>query len=136
MPGPFFDVYVLAPVRDRATVRRFLDRWAPRRELCEYLDDPEEVVLAQLADNRDERTLYWRAGDGYVMLFFGASGQLVAGLSVPKQDRAIDAMAPILATLAESLGARWGYVGFEEPPAQMFARECTRRAVALVESGS
>jgi hypothetical protein len=117
-------------------VRRFLDRWAPRRELCEHLDDPEEIVLAQLADGRDERTLYWRAGDGYVMLFFGGSGQLIAGLSVPREpheSQSIEAMRPILHTLAESLGARWGYVGFEEPPAPMFARECTRRAVALVE---
>ena len=138
------DVYVLAPERSAAVVQRFRAAWlggfepaAEEYEVPQYADEPEAVFATPeeaiewlLARPDEPHALYWHGPRGGEvangMLFFTEDGGLIAGLSVREEG---PALAGRLRSLADSVGAGYGYVVFEAaPPAT--AEEFRRAAAA------
>lgn len=149
--GPFLDLYVLCPARTVVLARHFLDTWAPAR-VASFADvtihpsgdtiDATADFLAALAARPDqEGGLYWASGRAdlvaHVMLHFTTDGGLIAGLSVGEHEQPRAQVAASLERLARSVTARFGYVGFEEPPViesrAAFLAMCGRRELRLVD---
>ena len=127
-----YDLYALADGRSHEVVRRFRDRWltdcepaADEYEFPQYSDRPDavysspwELVDRLIAAPEQPHSLYWtnrrRGYERNAMLFFTTDRGLIAGLTVATEDP--DRAGATLRRLAESIGARFGYATWEEPP--------------------
>ena len=142
----YADVYALAPTHDRATLDRFLARFAPHRaesadeyELPQFNENPIAVYLTAdellphlFARAAEEYAVYWRKTDGpgpdHAMVFFTPDGGLILGVSCSPADA-----DRWLEELFAFVGNRVGYINHEQPPA---ATASEFRAVATARANS
>lgn len=130
----YADIYVLTPSRTKATIRAFLDRFAPDRAetakeywIPEHVDTPHTVlhsateVISYCCGHQSEtQSLCWRRiGDGgpkYAMVIFTKDAQVILGLSTEEF-----AAQGLLTILRDHAGSDIGYITVEGPPPQTAA---------------
>ena len=131
MPS-YFDIYVITNERNRQTVARFLEHFAPLRSETaddypypQYSDVPEivyqdiEQVLNRCCNHANvDYRLYWKAKGNakpeHAMVFFLADGHVIFGLST--DDSYPQYAAELLQDLKRFLGSELGYIGHEASP--------------------
>jgi hypothetical protein len=123
------EVYVLLDVRSCAVAGDFLDEYLPYRESTannfpfpEFVNEPETVFtspddLMRHLENNPQRSysLYWNASKpgrvSQAMIFYTIDGAMILGIA-----GRFDVPQAVLQQLAQTYGAKYGYLTSEECP--------------------
>jgi len=134
----YADIYVLTPLRTKATVRAFLDRFLPERAetadeywIPQHFDVPHtvlhtaaEVISYCCGRPSETQSIYWRRVAGgsedpaYAIIIFTADGHLILGLSTEEY-----LAQRYFADLRRHSGSEIGYITVGSPPPQTAADE-------------